>query len=75
MVNRKGARKLDNEELNNYNGPVHYIAHHAVVKAHSLSTPIRIVFNSSANFNGHVLNDYWIKRTGCVYEQHAGVLL
>ena len=25
------------------------------------STPVRIVFNSSASFNGHALNDYWFK--------------
>ena len=28
---------------------------------HSESVPCHIVFNSSANFKGHVLNDYWAK--------------
>ena len=27
----------------------------------SLSTPCRIVFNSSARIFGHALNDYWVK--------------
>ena len=45
----------------NYHGPIHYIAHHEILKPTSNSTPFRIVFNSSAPFNGHVLNDYWAK--------------
>ena len=42
------ARKLEEKEINDYNGPIHYIAHHSVVKSQSKSTPIRIVFNSSS---------------------------
>ena len=37
------------------------MAHHAVVRPEKKTTPIRIVFNSSASFNGHTLNDYWFK--------------
>ena len=54
------ARKLTKQELENYKGPVHYIAHHEVVRPEK-TTPIRIVFNSSASFQGHRLNDYWMK--------------
>ena len=61
MVNREVVKKLTFEEVRDYRGPDHYIAHHAVVKANSKSTPIRIVFNCSANFHGHILNDYWLK--------------
>ena len=42
-------------------GPVQYINHHEVMRPDSSSTPCRIVFNSSANYRGHVLNDYWAK--------------
>ena len=35
--------------------------HHEVLRPEKKSTPIRIVFNSSANFQGHCLNDYWMK--------------
>ena len=55
------SRKLEKEEIKSYKGPVHYIAHHAVVRLEKKSTPVRIVFNSSANYKGHCLNDYWHK--------------
>ena len=61
MVERKVARKLSIADINNYKGPVHYINHHEILKPESLSTPVRIVFNSSGNYKGHRLNDYCAK--------------
>ena len=60
------SRKLSKKKLEEYNGPVHCISYH-VLRPESKSTPVRIVFNSSAVFQGHRLNDYWMKgplRTG-----------
>lgn len=54
------SRKLSKQELKEY-GPIHYISHHEVQRPESKSTPVRIVFNSSAVFRGHRLNDYWVK--------------
>ena len=49
----KFARKLTPEEIRNHKGPVHYVCHHAVAQG-SESTPVRIVWDSSHNFNEYV---------------------
>ena len=61
MVNRGVAVKLTEPELSQYNGPKHYLSHHEVINEEKLSTPLRIVFNASANYKGQVLNDFWAK--------------
>ena len=55
------VRKLTKEQMTAYKGPIHYISHHEVVRPEKKTTPICIVFNSSASYQGHRLNDYWIK--------------
>ena len=60
MVDRQVAKKLTAEDFK-YNGPIHYISHHAVIKYENTSTPVRIGFNTSATYKGHVLNEYWAK--------------
>ena len=61
MTELNFSRKLSNEEMKTYEGPVHYISHHAVIRPDKKSTPVRIVFNSSSSYQGHCLNDYWLK--------------
>ena len=61
VIHRGVAKKLTYEDLESYDGPIHYISHHEVLKPDSKSTPVRIVFNSSANYMGHTLNKYWAK--------------
>ncbi|XP_063596235.1 uncharacterized protein LOC134773088 [Penaeus indicus] len=61
MIDRGVVRKLTKEEMREYKGPVHYIHHHEVLKPESNSTPISIVFNSSASYMGQKLNDFWAK--------------
>ena len=75
MISRNVARKLSKEELDNYKGPKYYIAHHAVAKPSSKTTPLRIVFNSSALFRGHVLNDYWAKGPNVFLNTLFGILI
>ena len=60
MFNRDIARKLSDDEIK-YKGPIHYISHHDMAKSDSKTTPVRIVFNSSSNYKGHILNNYWAK--------------
>ena len=57
LLDRYVARKVTQEELNNYSGSIHYLAHHAVWKPSSKSTKCRIVFDSKAPFHGISLND------------------
>ena len=55
------SRRLTEKEAREYSGPVHFISHHEILRPESKSTPVRIVFNSSAVFQGHKLNEYWMK--------------
>ena len=61
MESMKFARKPSKEEQEAYQGPVHYIPQHAVLRPEKRSTPVRIVFNSSSAYQGNSLNDYWRK--------------
>ena len=58
MTELNFARKLSEEEIKNHEGPVHYIAHREVERPEKNSTAVRIVYNSSASYEDHKLNDY-----------------
>ena len=68
MVDRNAARKLNNNEIQHYQGTVHYLPHYEILKSESTSTPMRIVFNFSAAYMGHILNDYWPKGPNMINE-------
>ena len=55
ILDRKAAVKLSKEEMADYEGPFQYISHHPVLKD-SVSTPVRMVTNSSFNNAGNSLN-------------------
>lgn len=57
-----------------YKGSVFYLPHHEVHKADSRSTPLRIVFNSSAPYMGCSLNEFLAKGPDCL-SNVLGVLL
>ena len=61
MIDKGVSRKLSRQEMESYKGPCYYVSHHEVTKKDSKSTSLRIVFNASANFKGHILNEYWAK--------------
>ena len=75
MFSRNVARKLSCREISQYKDAIHYVAHHAVLKPTSKSTPLRIVFNSSAQFKGHVLNEYWAKGPNVFLNTLFGILI
>ena len=61
MLDRGAARTVTEEELKQFRGQKYYLTHLAVLKPDSKSTPIRIVFNSSASHRGYSLNDSLMK--------------
>ena len=61
MIDRNVARKLNQEEIDNYEGPWYFLNSHLVRNPESSSTPWRLVFNSSAKFHGTTLNNFWAK--------------
>ena len=47
MQGTLSIRKLTQEEMNDYNGPVLFVTHHGVLKPDSVTTPLRVVTNTS----------------------------
>ena len=53
FIDRGAITKLSSDEITTYKGPISYVSHHAVHKPESLTTPLRIVTNTSLrNING-----------------------
>ena len=55
ILDRKAAVRLSDQEMLEYQGPCQYISHHPVLK-NSVSTPVRMVTNSSFPNGGSSLN-------------------
>ena len=61
MVNRGVVSEISQTEVSAYSGPINYITHHDVFKPGSLSTPVRLVSNSSFNNGTTNLNNLTVK--------------
>ena len=61
LVQRGVFVRISEEEQRSYKGPVFYVTMHEVYKPDSLSTPIRLVINSSLKYDGASLNDVLMK--------------
>ena len=62
FISRGIFKEILGDEMSQYKGPVFYITHHEVYKSESVSTPVRIVLNSSLkNKDGVSLNDILMK--------------
>ena len=75
MLDRKVARKVTEQELREYKGPVFYIAHHDVLSPQSASTPMIVVFNSSARTRGGMSLNDCLAKGPCLLNQLLGILL
>ncbi|KAI3365757.1 hypothetical protein L3Q82_000765 [Scortum barcoo] len=61
MVERRAAKKLTGEMIANWRGPVWYVSHLVAPNPHSVTTPVRLVWNSSQRFKGVSMNDLLLK--------------
>lgn len=61
MVCRGAAVKLSEEAITNWAGPVWYVSHLIAPNPHSITTTVRLVWNSSQKFRGVSLNDMLMK--------------
>ena len=75
MEERNVARKLTNEEMSEWNGPIFYLSHLAVEQPKSQTTPVRIVFNSSQVYKGVSLNSFLAKGPDSFKSNLLGLLL
>ncbi|XP_058477623.1 uncharacterized protein LOC131448851 [Solea solea] len=74
MIDRKAATKLSRDTVINWHGPVWYVSHLIAPNPHSVTTPVRLVWNSSQKFKGVSLNDLLMKGPD-VLNQIRAVLL
>ena len=56
FLERGVIAEVSQPELDSYSGPVNYISHHGVLQPRKVTTPLRIVSNSSQDNRGHSLN-------------------
>merc|ERR1711895_277323 len=61
MLERGVVTEISQEEIAAYTGPVNFITHHEVYKPGSLSTPVRLMSNSSFRNRSINLNDITVK--------------
>lgn len=57
MVERDTAIQLANKVMDKWNRPVWYVSHLMAPNPHSVTTPVRIVWNSSQKYKGVSMND------------------
>lgn len=74
MVERGAAKKLTKEIKDSWTGPVWYVSHLVAPNPHSVTTPVRLVWNSSQRFKGFSMNDLLLKGLD-VLNPIRGVLL
>ncbi len=61
MVGRGAAVKLTKEVMDSWNGAVWWVSHLTAPNPHSVTTPVRLVWNSSQEFGGVSMNSILLK--------------
>ena len=75
MLNRGVARKVSEKELQEYTGTKFCISHHDVMNPRSASTPMRVVFNSSARTKGGMSLNDCLAKGPCLLNELLGILM
>ena len=75
LIKREVARRLTEEDIREWTGPKFYLSHLAVRNPNSVSTPVRIVFNSSQPTQGVSLNSALAKGPDSYMNNLLGLLL
>ena len=64
---RKVLRKLSQQEMTDWQGPVHYLSVHEIYKEGSgVTTPVRLVANSALHYRNRSLNSILMKGPSCL---------
>lgn len=58
---QRAAKRLSKEMMDSWKGPVWYVSHLVALNPHSITTPVRLVWNSSQQFKGVSMNDLLLK--------------
>ena len=74
MLDRNVISLISDAELSSYTSPINYITHHAVHKPGSLSTPVRLVSNSSFRNGATNLNDLMVKGPNSLADLYSNLL-
>jgi len=61
MVERGAAIELEKNMISSWRGPVWYVSHLIAPNPHSVTTPVRLVWNSSQEFKGTSMNSILLK--------------
>lgn len=61
MVERGAAKRLTEKMIDDWRGPVWYVSHLVAPNPHSVTTLVRLVWNSSQQFKGVSMNDLLLK--------------
>ena len=75
MPKREVARPVSEQELEVYEGTKFYISHHDVMNPRLVSTPMRVVFNSSARIKGALSLNDCLAKGPCLLNELLGILL
>lgn len=74
MVDRKAAVKLSRDAIIDWDGPVWYVSHLIAPNPHSITTPVRLVWNSSQRFRGVSMNELLMKGPDALNQIRAVLL-